>query len=110
MTSTAMPFLTFEAVDAATWRVRSQFPGLHRGMRSLLAHTDDGVIAGEIRWRTAGGEIALVWVPDHLQRHGVATALFREAARRQPDLHHSGELTTDARAWIEALEGDRSSN
>ena len=98
------PALSFEEIDSASWRVRSQFPGLQRGMHSLVAHTAAGVMAGEIRWWTAGGEIALVWVPDHLQRQGVATALFREAARRQPDLHHSGQLTADARGWIEALE------
>jgi hypothetical protein len=107
MRTAATPFLTFEDVDALSWRVRSQFPGLRRGMRSLLAHTPDGDLAGEIRWRIRGGEIALVWVPEHLQRHGVATALFFEARRRQPDLHHSGELTADAQAWIDALEHGR---
>lgn len=40
---------------------------------------------------------------DHLQRRGVATALLAEATRRQPDIHHSRQLTDDARAWIAAL-------
>jgi GNAT superfamily N-acetyltransferase len=72
-------------------------------MRSILAFTADGTIAGEIRWSTEGGEIALVWVSDHLQRRGIATALLAEAVRRQSDVHHSGQLTSDARAWIETL-------
>jgi GNAT superfamily N-acetyltransferase len=42
-------------------------------------------------------------VRDHLQRRGVATALLAEATRRQPDIHHSRQLTDDARAWIAAL-------
>jgi hypothetical protein len=72
-------------------------------MRSVVAVNADGVIAGEIRWSTQGGEIALVWVPDHLQRRGIAPALLSEAIRRQPDVHHSSQLTADAQAWIEGL-------
>ena len=72
-------------------------------MRSLLAFTPDGALAGEIRWSRRGGEIALVWVPDLLQRRGIATALLTEAVRRQSDVHHSTQLTNDARAWIESL-------
>jgi GNAT superfamily N-acetyltransferase len=72
-------------------------------MRSVVAFTQDGAVAGEIRWSTHGGRIALVWVPDHLQRRGIATALLREAVRRQTNVHHSTQLTSDARAWIEHL-------
>jgi GNAT superfamily N-acetyltransferase len=50
-----------------------------------------------------GDEIALVWVLDHLQLRGIATALMSEAVRRQPDVHHSSQLTADAQAWMEGL-------
>jgi GNAT superfamily N-acetyltransferase len=89
--------------DGTSRRTRLQFPGMRRSMRSVVAVTADGVIAGEIRWSTKGGEIALVWVPDHLQRRGIATALLSEAIRRQPDVHHSSQLTADSQAWIEGL-------
>jgi GNAT superfamily N-acetyltransferase len=72
-------------------------------MHSIVAFTDDGSIAGEIRWFKKGGEIALVWVVPHLQRRRIATILFAAARRRQPDLHHSAELSADARAWIDSL-------
>jgi GNAT superfamily N-acetyltransferase len=76
-------------------------------MRSLVAFTAECDIAGEIRWSTRGGEIALVWVPDSLQRRGIATALLSRAVRCQPDVHHSSQLTDDARAWIEGLRASR---
>jgi len=93
--------LLFVEIDGTSRRTRLQFPGMRRSMRSVVAFTADGAIAGEIRWSTHGGEIALVWVPDHLQRRGIATALLSEARRRQPEVHHSRQLTSDARAWIE---------
>ncbi len=97
------PQLTFRSFDGRHADVRFEFPGLRSGMRNLVAFTADGAVAAEIRWRKRGGEITLVWVCDHLQRHGVATTLLAEATRRQPDIHHSHQLTDDARAWIAAL-------
>ncbi len=67
------PALTFRDFDGRDSGARLEFPGLRRGLRSLVAFTDDGSIAGEIRWRKKGGEIALVWVLDELQRRGIAT-------------------------------------
>jgi GNAT superfamily N-acetyltransferase len=99
----APPGLSFQDIDGRTWDTRAQFPGMRAAMRSVLAFTEDGGLAGEIRWSTRSGEIALVWVPDHLQRHGIASELLREAVRRQPDVHHSTQLTSDARAWIQGL-------
>jgi GNAT superfamily N-acetyltransferase len=98
------PALSFQDFDGKAWRTRSELLGMQKSMRSVVAFTEDGAVAGEIRWSTKGGEIALVWVVDHLQRRGIATALWREAIRRQPDLHHSNQLTDDARAWMGALE------
>lgn len=85
-------------LDGTLQRTRLQFPGMRRSMPSLVAISADGAVAGEIRWSTRGGETALVWVPEHLQRRGIATALLAEAVRRQPDVHHSSQLTSDARA------------
>lgn len=101
------PRLSFRDIDGRTWRTRAEFPGMRRAMRSVLAFTEDGDLAGEIRWSTRTGEIALVWVPDQLQRNGIASRLLREAVRRQPDVHHSTQLTSDAQAWIEGLCGLR---
>jgi GNAT superfamily N-acetyltransferase len=99
----ALAGLSFRDIDGRTWRTRAEFPGMRKTMRSVLAFTEDGGLAGEIMWSTLTGEIALVWVPDHLQRHGIASELLREAIRRQPDVHHSTQLTSDARAWIQGL-------
>jgi GNAT superfamily N-acetyltransferase len=99
----ARPAMSFQEFDGRTWQTRREFPGMRVAFRSLVAFTEDGGLAGEIRWSTRGGEIALIWVPDHLQRRGIATALLREAIWRQPDVHHSTQLTSDAQAWIEGL-------
>jgi GNAT superfamily N-acetyltransferase len=95
--------LSFVEIDGTSRRMRLQFPGMRRSMRSVLCFTADGAIAGEIRWSTQGGETALVWVGEHRQRRGIATALLSEAVRRQPDVHHSTQITADARAWIDGL-------
>ncbi len=72
-------------------------------MRSLVAFTNDGLLVGEIRWSRKGGEIAIVWVAAHRQRLGIATALLAEAVCRQPDVHHSTQLSRDAQEWIASL-------
>jgi GNAT superfamily N-acetyltransferase len=96
--------LSFAELDPRHTATRLQFPGLRPSMRSLVALTPDGGLAGEIRWLKRGGEIALVWVRADLQRHGIATALLSEARTRQPDVHHSTQLSEEARAWIAHLQ------
>lgn len=71
------------------------------GECQIRGYLADGRFAGEIHFWT-DGEMDSLEVPPALRRRGIATALWDEAKKMVPALHHSRSQTPAGRAWAEA--------